>query len=48
MLYICGQTICIDKKDECPTSAVVTTIDHYEVWIKMPDGSKPKLYISQL
>ncbi|XP_067593469.1 breast cancer metastasis-suppressor 1-like protein isoform X2 [Pseudorca crassidens] len=46
--YIRGQTICIDKKDECPTSAVITTINHDEVWFKRPDGSKSKLYISQL
>ncbi|XP_007530309.1 breast cancer metastasis-suppressor 1-like protein isoform X2 [Erinaceus europaeus] len=46
--YIRGQTICIDKKDECPTSAIITTINHDEVWLKRPDGSKSKLYISQL
>lgn len=46
--YIRGQTICIDRKDECPTSAVITTINHDEVWFKRPDGSKSKLYISQL
>ncbi|XP_049622707.1 breast cancer metastasis-suppressor 1-like protein [Suncus etruscus] len=46
--YIRGQTICIDKKDECPTSAVITTINHDEVWFKRTDGSKSKLYISQL
>ncbi|KAH0620530.1 hypothetical protein JD844_021094 [Phrynosoma platyrhinos] len=43
-----GQTICIDRKDECPTSAIITTINHDEVWFKRPDGSKSKLYISQL
>ncbi|OXB83938.1 UNVERIFIED_CONTAM: hypothetical protein H355_009422 [Colinus virginianus] len=43
-----GQTIYIDKKDECPTSAIITTINHDEVWFKRPDGSKSKLYISQL
>uniref|UniRef100_A0A8D2AM88 BRMS1 like transcriptional repressor n=1 Tax=Sciurus vulgaris TaxID=55149 RepID=A0A8D2AM88_SCIVU len=32
--YIRGQTICIDKKDECPTSAVITTINHDEVWLR--------------
>ncbi|XP_020847034.1 breast cancer metastasis-suppressor 1-like protein isoform X2 [Phascolarctos cinereus] len=46
--YIRGQTICIDKKDECPTSAIITTINHDEVWFKRSDGSKSKLYISQL
>ncbi|KAF7251579.1 Breast cancer metastasis-suppressor 1-like protein [Varanus komodoensis] len=43
-----GQSICIDRKDECPTSAIITTINHDEVWFKRPDGSKSKLYISQL
>ncbi|XP_032086815.1 breast cancer metastasis-suppressor 1-like protein [Thamnophis elegans] len=43
-----GQTICIDRKDECPTSAIITTINHDEVWFKRSDGSKSKLYISQL
>ncbi|XP_056401015.1 breast cancer metastasis-suppressor 1-like protein [Hyla sarda] len=43
-----GQTICIDKKDEYPTSAIITTVNSDEVWFKRPDGSKSKLYISQL
>ncbi|XP_076833718.1 breast cancer metastasis-suppressor 1-like protein-A [Brachyhypopomus gauderio] len=46
--YSRGQTICIDKKDEYPTSAIITTINHDEVWFKRVDGSKSKLYISQL
>lgn len=29
-------------------SAVITTINHDEVWFKRVDGSKSKLYISQL
>ncbi|CAJ0958820.1 unnamed protein product [Ranitomeya imitator] len=28
-----GQIICIDKKDEYPTSAVITTINSDEVWV---------------
>ncbi|KAJ8270003.1 hypothetical protein GJAV_G00109200 [Gymnothorax javanicus] len=43
-----GQTICIHKKDEYPTSAIITTINHDEVWFKRSDGSKSKLYVSQL
>ncbi|KAM8921070.1 breast cancer metastasis-suppressor 1-like protein isoform 2-T2 [Pelodytes ibericus] len=43
-----GQTISIDKKDEYPTSAIITTINSEEVWFKRQDGSKSKLYISQL
>ncbi|KAI4903605.1 hypothetical protein NFI96_013576 [Prochilodus magdalenae] len=46
--YSRGQNICIDKKDEFPTSATITTINHDEVWFKRVDGSKSKLYISQL
>ncbi|XP_022520484.2 breast cancer metastasis-suppressor 1-like protein-A [Astyanax mexicanus] len=46
--YNRGQTICIDKKDEYPSSAIITTINHDEVWYKRVDGSKSKLYISQL
>ncbi|XP_075049573.1 breast cancer metastasis-suppressor 1-like protein isoform X1 [Mixophyes fleayi] len=44
-----GQTISIDKKDEYPTRcAIITTINNDEVWFKRQDGSKSKLYISQL
>ncbi|KAJ8274837.1 hypothetical protein COCON_G00094620 [Conger conger] len=46
--YSRGQAICIHKKDEYPTSAIITTINHDEVWFKRLDGSKSKLYISQL
>ncbi|KAJ8409098.1 hypothetical protein AAFF_G00241190 [Aldrovandia affinis] len=46
--YSRGQAININKKDEYPTSAIITTINHDEVWFKRLDGSKSKLYISQL
>ncbi|KAM9293988.1 breast cancer metastasis-suppressor 1-like protein [Gastrophryne carolinensis] len=46
--YCRGQAIFIDKKDESPTNAVITTINNDEVWFKRQDGSKSKLYISQL
>lgn len=46
-IYVDRQYV-LTKKDECPTSAVITTINHDEVWFKRPDGSKSKLYISQL
>ncbi|CAB1343123.1 unnamed protein product [Coregonus sp. 'balchen'] len=46
--YCRGQAICINRKDEYPTSAMITTINHDEVWFKRLDGSKSKLYISQL
>ncbi|XP_065113461.1 breast cancer metastasis-suppressor 1-like protein-A isoform X1 [Paramisgurnus dabryanus] len=46
--YSRGQAICINKKDEYPSSAIITTVNHDEVWFKRLDGSKSKLYISQL
>ncbi|KAM9355691.1 breast cancer metastasis-suppressor 1-like protein-A [Pholidichthys leucotaenia] len=46
--YCRGQAICIHKKDEYPTSAIITTINNDEVWFKRLDGTKSKLYISQL
>ncbi|XP_039981941.1 breast cancer metastasis-suppressor 1-like protein-A [Xiphias gladius] len=46
--YCRGQTICINRKDEYPTSAIITTINNDEVWFKRLDGTKSKLYISQL
>uniref|UniRef100_A0A8C8C7I4 Breast cancer metastasis-suppressor 1-like protein-A n=1 Tax=Oncorhynchus tshawytscha TaxID=74940 RepID=A0A8C8C7I4_ONCTS len=46
--YCRGQAICINRKDQYPTSAMITTINHDEVWFKRQDGSKSKLYISQL
>ncbi|TRY75946.1 hypothetical protein DNTS_033503 [Danionella cerebrum] len=46
--YSRGQAIYMDKKDEHPTSAVITTVNHDEVWFKRVDGTKSKLYISQL
>uniref|UniRef100_A0A3B3ULG0 BRMS1 like transcriptional repressor b n=1 Tax=Poecilia latipinna TaxID=48699 RepID=A0A3B3ULG0_9TELE len=46
--YCRGQTICINRKDEFPTSAIITTINNDEVWFKRLDGTKSKLYISQL
>nr|XP_020472593.1 breast cancer metastasis-suppressor 1-like protein-A isoform X2 [Monopterus albus] len=46
--YCRGQAICINRKDEYPTSAIITTINNDEVWYKRLDGTKSKLYISQL
>lgn len=43
-----GQTICINKKDDYPMSAIITTVNPDEVWFKRLDGSKLKLYLSQL
>lgn len=46
--YSRGQAICINRKDEYPTSAIITTINNDEVWFKRLDGTKSKLYVSQL
>lgn len=46
--YCRGQAICINRKDEYPTSAIITTINNDEVWFKRLDGTKSKLYVSQL
>uniref|UniRef100_A0AAY4D6W7 Breast cancer metastasis-suppressor 1-like protein-A n=1 Tax=Denticeps clupeoides TaxID=299321 RepID=A0AAY4D6W7_9TELE len=46
--YSRGQAISINRKDEYPTSAIITAVNHDEVWFKRLDGSKSKLYISQL
>ncbi|XP_037607270.1 breast cancer metastasis-suppressor 1-like protein-A isoform X1 [Sebastes umbrosus] len=46
--YCRGQAICINRKDEYPTSAIITTINNDEVWFKRLDGTKSKLYIVQL
>uniref|UniRef100_A0A8C6VQE8 BRMS1 like transcriptional repressor b n=1 Tax=Nothobranchius furzeri TaxID=105023 RepID=A0A8C6VQE8_NOTFU len=46
--YCRGQTICINRKEECPTSAIITAINNDEVWFKRLDGTKSKLYVSQL
>ncbi|XP_034084320.1 breast cancer metastasis-suppressor 1-like protein-A isoform X1 [Gymnodraco acuticeps] len=46
--YCRGQAICINRKDEYPASAIITTINNDEVWFKRLDGTKSKLYISQL
>ncbi|TWW69143.1 Breast cancer metastasis-suppressor 1-like protein [Takifugu flavidus] len=46
--YCRGQAICINKKDDYPTSAIITNVNSDEVWFKRLDGSKSKLYVSQL
>ncbi|XP_028996911.1 breast cancer metastasis-suppressor 1-like protein-A isoform X1 [Betta splendens] len=46
--YCRGQTICINRKDDYPTSAIITTISNDEVCYKRLDGTKSKLYVSQL
>ncbi|KAM9798349.1 breast cancer metastasis-suppressor 1-like protein-A [Neosynchiropus ocellatus] len=46
--YCRGQAISINRKDDYPTSAIITNINNDEVWFKRLDGSKSKLHVSQL
>nr|XP_033810321.1 breast cancer metastasis-suppressor 1 isoform X2 [Geotrypetes seraphini] len=43
-----GQSIVVEIKDEAPCHAVITAISTGEVWLRRDDGSKTKLYVSQL
>ncbi|XP_072031408.1 breast cancer metastasis-suppressor 1-like protein-A [Amphiura filiformis] len=40
--------IIIENRDDQPVYATVTAINTGEVWVKRPDGTKSKLYISNL
>uniref|UniRef100_UPI00398E3C46 breast cancer metastasis-suppressor 1 homolog n=1 Tax=Pristiophorus japonicus TaxID=55135 RepID=UPI00398E3C46 len=46
--YIKGQSIVLEIKDEAPSHATITAISTGEVWLRRADGSKTKLYVSQL
>ncbi|XP_062850305.1 breast cancer metastasis-suppressor 1 isoform X2 [Trichomycterus rosablanca] len=43
-----GNTVLLEVSDESPAQAVITAISAGEVWFKRPDGSKTKIFISQL
>ncbi|XP_017328494.1 breast cancer metastasis-suppressor 1 [Ictalurus punctatus] len=43
-----GNTVLLEVNDESPAQAVITAVSAGEVWFKRPDGSKTKIYISQL
>ncbi|KAM3918148.1 breast cancer metastasis-suppressor 1 isoform 1-T1 [Leptodactylus fuscus] len=43
-----GETIILDMKDEPPSQAVITAVSTGEVWLRRADGSKTKIYVSQL
>ncbi|XP_032871269.1 breast cancer metastasis-suppressor 1 homolog isoform X4 [Amblyraja radiata] len=46
--YSKGQSIILEMKDETPAHAMITAVSTGEVWLRRSDGSKTKLYISQL
>ncbi|KAF7706462.1 hypothetical protein HF521_019716 [Silurus meridionalis] len=43
-----GNTVLLEVNDESPAQAVITAVSAGEVWFKRTDGSKTKIYISQL
>lgn len=46
--YFAARLWVIFLRSSVSNSAIITTINHDEVWFKRVDGSKSKLYISQL
>ncbi|XP_069750100.1 breast cancer metastasis-suppressor 1 homolog isoform X2 [Narcine bancroftii] len=46
--YSKGQSIVLEMKDETPSRAMITAVSTGEVWLRRSDGSKTKLYVSQL
>ncbi|XP_053224787.1 breast cancer metastasis-suppressor 1 isoform X1 [Podarcis raffonei] len=46
--YVKGQSISLQVGDEAPVQAVITAISTGEVWLRREDGSKTKIYVSQL
>ncbi|XP_053134078.1 breast cancer metastasis-suppressor 1 [Hemicordylus capensis] len=47
-IYARGQSISLQVGDEAPVQAVITAISTGEVWLRRADGSKTKIYVSQL
>ncbi|KAJ8338053.1 hypothetical protein SKAU_G00370190 [Synaphobranchus kaupii] len=43
-----GNTILLEIKDDSASQAVITAVSTGEVWLKRTDGSKTKIYVSQL
>ncbi|KAI4886327.1 hypothetical protein NFI96_017642 [Prochilodus magdalenae] len=43
-----GNSVLLEVSDDSPAQAVITAISAGEVWFKRTDGSKTKIYISQL
>ncbi|XP_067328498.1 breast cancer metastasis-suppressor 1 isoform X1 [Anolis sagrei] len=46
--YVKGQNIALRVGDEAPVQAVITAISTGEVWLRREDGTKTKIYVSQL
>uniref|UniRef100_V9KWL6 Breast cancer metastasis suppressor 1 n=1 Tax=Callorhinchus milii TaxID=7868 RepID=V9KWL6_CALMI len=46
--YSKGQSIVLEIKDETPSHATITAVSTGEVWLRRLDGSKTKLYVTQL
>ncbi|KAL8184095.1 UNVERIFIED_CONTAM: hypothetical protein K2H54_006402 [Gekko kuhli] len=47
-VYVKGQSISLQVGEEAPIQAVITAISTGEVWLRREDGSKTKIYVSQL
>lgn len=43
-----GNSVLLEVNDDSPAQAVITAVSTGEVWLKRTDGSKTKIYISQL
>ncbi|KAL2079501.1 hypothetical protein ACEWY4_025245 [Coilia grayii] len=43
-----GNSVLLQVNDDSPAQAVITAVSTGEVWLKRMDGSKTKIYISQL
>ncbi|MBN3309423.1 BM1LA protein, partial [Amia calva] len=46
--YCKGNSILLDIREEAPSQAVITAVSTGEVWLRRTDGSKTKIYVSQL
>ncbi|XP_033127876.1 breast cancer metastasis-suppressor 1-like protein-A [Anneissia japonica] len=40
--------VVIEKRDDPPVHGIITSINTSEIWLKLPDGTKSKLYLSNL
>ncbi|MBN3319670.1 BM1LA protein, partial [Atractosteus spatula] len=46
--YCKGNSILLEIREETPSQAVITAVSTGEVWLRRTDGSKTKIYVSQL
>ncbi|XP_043406370.1 breast cancer metastasis-suppressor 1 isoform X2 [Chelonia mydas] len=47
-IYSKGQSVILEVGDEAPAQAVITAVSTGEVWLRREDGTKTKIYVSQL